>query len=163
MSHSQLQIRPAASSDFVAIVALERATQNAPHWPPAAYAAILETPDDSIPHRCLLVALKNETLAGFAVGVIPPANAAEPTLAAELESVAVAATARRTGIGRTLCTAVIDWCRFQGATEILLEVRATSAPAIALYVGLGFTQTGRRPHYYRNPDEDALVMHLRLT
>jgi [ribosomal protein S18]-alanine N-acetyltransferase len=160
MSNSQLQIRPAAASDFVSVVALERATQNAPHWPPAAYAAILETPPDSIPHRCLFVALNGQTLAGFAVGVIPPPNATEPTCVAELESVAVDTAHRRTGIGRALCSAVIDWCRSHGATEIILEVRASSAAAVALYAGLGFTQTGRRRRYYRNPGDDALVMRL---
>jgi ribosomal protein S18 acetylase RimI-like enzyme len=46
--------------------------------------------------------------------------------------------------------------------EIALEVRAASAGAIALYATLGFTQTGRRPRYYRDPEDDAVVMRLEL-
>jgi len=155
MTPARLQLRPARVSDLDAILALERATDNAPHWPPAAYAAIL---DDASPQRCLVVAQQEETLAGFAVGLLSPA----PTDAAELESVVVVEDARRNGIGRTLCSAVIDWCRSQRASEVILEVRATSAGAIALYAALGFTQTGRRPRYYRDPDDDAMVMRLDL-
>ena len=81
---------------------------------------------------------------------------------AELESVAVAASARRAGVGRALCAAVIDWCRAQGAQAIELEVRAASSGAIALYSGLGFVVEGRRPRYYREPMDDAVLMRLKL-
>jgi ribosomal-protein-alanine N-acetyltransferase len=80
----------------------------------------------------------------------------------ELESVAVDETARRRGVGRSLCEAVVDWSRGQGAMEIELEVRAGSEGAIALYAGLGFVVVGRRGSYYRNPDEDAVLMQLKL-
>jgi ribosomal-protein-alanine N-acetyltransferase len=43
-----------------------------------------------------------------------------------------------------------------------LEVRAGGAGAIALYEGLGFTVTGRRRGYYREPAEDALLMEMEL-
>jgi ribosomal-protein-alanine N-acetyltransferase len=80
----------------------------------------------------------------------------------ELESVVVADAARRAGIGRVLCGAVIDWCLSQDATEIALEVRAGSAGAIALYQGLRFVEVGRRAGYYSEPEEDALLMRLKL-
>ena len=154
MSGPQVQLCPAVSTDFVAIVALERATEYAPHWSPATYAAMLDA-SGGASKRCIFVALKDESLAGFAVGILQP-----PT--AELESVVVSTNARRLGIGRSLCTAVLDWSRTQGATEIILEVRATSAAPIALYTALGFTQTGRRPRYYRDPEDAALAMCLQL-
>jgi ribosomal-protein-alanine N-acetyltransferase len=81
---------------------------------------------------------------------------------AELESVAVAVTARRVGIGKELCLAVADWCRERGAMALELEVRAGSVGAIALYDGLGFVVAGRRTGYYREPMEDALLMRLDL-
>jgi ribosomal-protein-alanine N-acetyltransferase len=43
-----------------------------------------------------------------------------------------------------------------------LEVRAESGGAIALYTGLGFTVTGRRPKYYQNPPDHAVLMRLDL-
>ena len=144
----KFQLRPARPSDLDAILALERATENAPHWPQSAYAAILE---DAAAPRCLIVAETSDALAGFAVGMIQQS-------AAELESVVVAANSRRAGLGRALCDAVLDWCGSHGATEIILEVRAASAGAIALYQSLGFVETARRPRYYRDPQDDAILM-----
>ena len=159
MTLASLQLRPAVASDLGAILALERTTDKAPHWTPAAYAAIVEDHDS---HRCLVLAEHDRALAGFAVALARLAPDDTVGCIAELESVVVAADARRVGIGRALCEAVCDWCRSQGAAEIVLEVRAASAGAIALYSGLGFEQTGRRPRYYRHPEDDAVVMRLRL-
>jgi len=156
MTDPQFHLRPAIAADLDAVLALERATPLAPHWPPAAYAEILQ----HIPHqRCLFIAEKDNSLAGFAVGLLHP-GASDRT--AELESVVVSANFRRAGIGRVLCRAVLDWCRSNGATELVLEVRASSAAAIALYAGLGFTLAARRPRYYRDPADDALLMRLPL-
>ncbi|HEY4381608.1 MAG TPA: N-acetyltransferase [Acidobacteriaceae bacterium] len=165
MTLPQVQIRPALQTDFVLIVALERATEYAPHWSPATYASLLEAPVTG-PNRCVFVAVKDAVLVGFAVGLmhVLPVESALPQsgIAAELESVVVAANARRLGVGRALCTAVVEWSRAHGAAETILEVRATSAGAIALYTSLGFSPAGRRPRYYRDPGDDALVMRLPL-
>lgn len=180
MTPPQFRLRRAEASDLDAVLAIERATENAPHWPPATYAAIL---DSTATQRCLVLAHAGDSLIGFAVGLIhpapvhpPPVDPAQHGLAspdpansdarqrlAELESVVVAANARRVGIGRALCRAVLDWCRSQGATEILLEVRAASAAAVALYAGLGFTRAARRSHYYRDPEDDALLLRLQVS
>jgi ribosomal-protein-alanine N-acetyltransferase len=152
-----VDIRPADASDLEAIFALERATPTAPHWPRSAYDAILAAGIFS-PRRCLMVASESgkPDLLGFAVGVVHPAGDSE------LESVAVAESVRRRGIGRALCAAVAEWCRLHDARELLLEVRASSAGAIALYAGFGFAAVGQRPRYYHHPDDDAVVMRLPL-
>jgi ribosomal protein S18 acetylase RimI-like enzyme len=49
-----------------------------------------------------------------------------------------------------------------GVTEVILEVRASNFPAVALYGTLGFTETGRRPRYYADPIEDAVLMTVTL-
>ena len=159
MMPRQVEVRQARASDLDAIVALERETEFAPHWPPPAYAAIL---DSTATRRCLIVAEIDARVAGFAVGLMHPALQDSPERLAELESVVVAATARRGGVGRALCIAVIEWCKGRGATGMVLEVRATGAGAIVLYSALGFTQTGQRPRYYRDPVDDALLMRLEL-
>ena len=41
---------------------------------------------------------------------------------------------------------------------LTLEVRASNAPAIALYRKHGFQTVGQRRNYYQKPDEDALLM-----
>jgi [ribosomal protein S18]-alanine N-acetyltransferase len=41
-------------------------------------------------------------------------------------------------------------------------VRASNAGAIALYKLLGFVEAGRRPRYYQDPQDDAVLMRLTL-
>ena len=149
-----VQVRPARQTDLQELFALERSIPAAPHWPRGAYDTILAE-DIFSPRRCLMVAAESG-LQGFAVGVVHPAGDAE------LESVAVAENARRQGIGVSLCAAVVRWCRAEGASELLLEVRASSAGAIGLYTKLGFVAVGRRSAYYRDPVEDAVLMRLPL-
>ena len=148
---SDLVIRAAVAGDLDGILELERAIPEAPHWSKGDYRAALE----GVAKRCVLVAEVNGQLAGFAVVAV----AAD---VGELESVAVAARARRQGVGSALCSAVLEWCTGHGARAMQLEVRAGGAGAIALYEGLGFRATGRRRGYYREPAEDALLMEREL-
>ena len=81
---------------------------------------------------------------------------------ADMMNLAVAPEFRRQGIGEALVNTLVSHLQQKGIIALLLEVRASNAPAIALYQGLGFTQVGRRPRYYRNPREDALIMRKEL-
>jgi ribosomal-protein-alanine N-acetyltransferase len=171
MKGARVELRDGLPWDLDAIVALERATEHAPHWPEATYAAMLgfraADPDQkasAVPRRRLIVAEADDALVGFAVGLVHAAVSDWSSVdrTSELESVVVAADRRRAGIGRALCLAVLEWCRTRGAVEVVLEVRAASAAAIALYEGLGFEPLGRRPRYYRDPEDDALMMRLRF-
>jgi ribosomal-protein-alanine N-acetyltransferase len=45
-----------------------------------------------------------------------------------------------------------------GSDSITLEVRASNAPALALYRRFGFAPSGVRKDYYKDPTEDALVL-----
>ena len=74
---------------------------------------------------------------------------------ADMMNVAVAAAYRRRGIARMLVEELI---RQLDAYQLTLEVRASNAPAIALYESMGFTQVGLRKNYYRMPKEDALIL-----
>jgi ribosomal-protein-alanine N-acetyltransferase len=156
-----LQVRVASASDLGEVIALERSAAEAPHWTEAEYAAIVQVRGDAegALRRCLFVAEAEGQLLGFAVGkVILSATDG----IGEIESVAVGGTARRRGVGRALCEAVVGWCREQGVGEMELEVRAGSDGAIALYAGLGFVVVGRRVGYYEGPNDDAVLMQLRL-
>ena len=153
-----MTVRLASAADLEAVIQLERAIAEAPHWSEAEYAAMLVPMSGSV-RRCLFVAECDVGMVGFAVGKVIGVG---PESSSELESVAVAASVRRAGVGRALCIEVIAWCRAQGAAAIELEVRAASAGAIALYLGLGFVVEGRRPGYYRGPMDDAVLMRLEL-
>jgi len=81
---------------------------------------------------------------------------------ADMTNLAVAQEYRRQGIGETLVNDLVAHLRQKGIIALLLEVRASNAPAIALYQHLGFEQVGRRPNYYHHPREDALIMRKEL-
>ena len=153
-----MTVRLAGTADIEAVIQLERGTAEAPHWAESEYSAMLAPASGSV-RRCLFVAESERGLIGFAVGKVIGSGSESSS---ELESVVVSLDARRTGVGRSLCAAVIDWCRAQGAAAIELEVRAASGGAIALYSGLGFVVEGRRPGYYREPADDAVLMRLKL-
>ena len=98
-----------------------------------------------------LVAVEGETLVGY-VG--------SQTVLGEgdMMNLAVAPDYRRMGVGERLVKALVAALSDKGATRLALEVRASNEPAIALYDKLGFSIAGRRPNYYRNPKEDAIIM-----
>jgi ribosomal-protein-alanine N-acetyltransferase len=53
---------------------------------------------------------------------------------------------------------LLELAREMRATRLTLEVRAGNEAAQALYRGFGFDVVGRRPRYYTDDGEDALVM-----
>ena len=77
---------------------------------------------------------------------------------ADMMNLAVLPAYRRTGIGENLVRVLIGRLSDNAVTSLTLEVRASNAGAIALYEKLGFSQVGRRPNYYKNPKEDALIL-----
>jgi ribosomal-protein-alanine N-acetyltransferase len=95
-----------------------------------------------------LVALEN----GEVVGYVGSQTVLQE---ADMMNIAVADTHRRRGIAKMLVEELI---RQLDAYQLTLEVRASNAPAIALYEALGFKQVGLRKNYYRKPKEDALIL-----
>ncbi len=77
---------------------------------------------------------------------------------ADMMNVAVSLEYRRQGIGEKLVTELIQRLKENKVYALTLEVRASNDNAICLYDKLGFSQVGRRPNYYSNPKEDALIL-----
>ena len=77
-------------------------------------------------------------------------------------NVAVSPDYRRQGIGESLMVALGETLAQKGIESLTLEVRASNEAAISLYDRLGYTQIGRRPNYYTDPGEDALIMRKEL-
>jgi ribosomal-protein-alanine N-acetyltransferase len=67
---------------------------------------------------------------------------------------------RREGIGQQLMITALLSARAEGAVRALLEVRAGNTNALALYKKHGFLVAGIRPKYYRDNNEDAILMNL---
>ena len=76
----------------------------------------------------------------------------------DVMNVAVHPDFRRRGIAESLIIRLVEELKNRGSHALMLDVRASNAPAIALYEKLGFLQVGCRKNYYRNPKEDALIL-----
>ena len=84
---------------------------------------------------------------------------------AEILTLATDPAHRRKGLARALVTALAAGLAAQGVARLHLEVACDNTAARALYDGLGFVETGRRPGYFRDPDgtrRDALLLSLPL-
>src|SRR5260221_3749578 len=82
---------------------------------------------------------------------------------AEIFDVAVDTAHRRQGFASLLLEAVLSTTKVHGANVIFLEVRESNVAALSLYKKFGFSVTGRRSNYYRDPAEAALLLRLNLT
>jgi ribosomal-protein-alanine N-acetyltransferase len=81
---------------------------------------------------------------------------------AELETIAVASQFQRRGLGALLLRALVVELRKEQVREALLEVRASNRAALGFYRGQGFEESGRRVRYYVDPEEDAVLMRLKV-
>ncbi len=134
--------------DFVhveAIAELEKLCFSDP-WP---VEGIL--PELTNPLSNWLVAVDGDRLVGY-IG----SQAVEGE--ADVMNVAVHPNYRRKNIARSLIESLILLLKDKGIHCLSLEVRASNEPAIYLYHVMDFCQVGRRPNYYRNPKEDALIL-----
>jgi len=79
---------------------------------------------------------------------------------AELLNISVAQEQQRRGWGKQLLLAMLELARDRHAVRVLLEVRVSNAPAIALYRATGFSEIGVRRGYYASGQgrEDAMMM-----
>lgn len=80
----------------------------------------------------------------------------------ELRRIGVDPDVRGTGIGRSLLLDVIARADRAGCERVQLEVAQGNVTACSLYRAHGFSSVGRRPGYYRNPPDDALLMDLEI-
>lgn len=140
-----MMIEPMNASHVPQIAQLEKRCFSDP-WSEKSIASELENP-----LSVWLVAVDGGQLIGY-VG--------SQTVLGETDmmNLAVAPEARRHGTGRALVLALVDALTEKGSHSLMLEVRVSNTPAQKLYESLGFSQVGRRPKYYVNPREDALIL-----
>jgi ribosomal-protein-alanine N-acetyltransferase len=82
--------------------------------------------------------------------------------AAEIMTVGVVPSARRSGTGRRMLDALLTEAVGRGAREVFLEVRADNDAARAMYRAAGFAEIGLRRGYYAGGKVDAVTMHKDL-
>lgn len=138
------EVRVAVPRDFPSIAALQVRCNPLPWGPNLVRSSILAP-----------------TTAAVVVG---PEGAVSAYLIAErlaeewhVLDIGVTPEQRRRGLGRAVLTAFLDMAD-RVRLPVTLEVRASNAPAIGLYLDSGFSTHGRRPRYYSDNGEDAEIM-----
>jgi ribosomal-protein-alanine N-acetyltransferase len=97
------------------------------------------------------VALTDGEVQAYILGrIIPPEG--------EIYRIATAPNKRKRGIAYRLLDYAVKCERGRGLEILFLEVRSKNIPAIALYKAYGFRDMGIRKNYYKNPDDDAVIM-----
>ncbi len=66
----------------------------------------------------------------------------------------------RQGLGQVLLYSLLLTAWERGLERATLEVRASNLAAITLYQKFGFKTAGKRPRYYKDNGEDALILWL---
>jgi ribosomal-protein-alanine N-acetyltransferase len=151
---SSITIRAMKATDIDRVVEITSGLDHAPQWPTRVYEAALS---EFSPTRIILVAEEAGAgvVVGFAVAVMVPPEA-------ELESIAVSASYQRQGVARSLFESIMaEFSRVQ-VREVVLEVRNSNEEARSFYTSLAFVEEGRRPGYYADPVEDAILMRLNV-
>ena len=144
-----MNIREMKREDVPAIAELEKLCFSDP-WSESSIASEL---DNRLSYW--LVAEDNGKIAGY-VGSQSVLDAAD------MMNLAVSPDYRQQGVGQALVKELVCHLQENRVIALLLEVRVSNTPAISLYEKLGFVQVGRRPKYYHNPREDALILRKEL-
>lgn len=151
MTHANgLRIRPMTPDDIPAVVAIDRASFPLP-WSEASFRSELTANEAA--H--LIVAELGEDpsskVAGYAGFWLVVDEA-------HLSTLAVHPDLRRRGIGDRLLVEAMHQAASRGAEMMTLEVRPSNDEARRLYARHGFHVVGRRPRYYKDNQEDAVLM-----
>ena len=133
------------------IHAIERASFTLP-WPREAFVELLD-PSSAYATGAMVDAR------GEILGYVVYCEVADEL---QILNIAVDPSARKRGVGARMLETLHRQAIANGRTQSYLEVRETNAPAIALYEKFGYKAFMRRPKYYPDTQEDALLMRARL-
>ncbi len=145
----KVHIRKMTVEDVPVVAQLDRMSFSL-SWP--EYAFYYEV-KDNFAARCFVAELEDRKVIGMIVSWI---------ILDELHiaTIAVHPDYRRQGIGELILTKALQDGREAGTRHALLEVRAGNEAAQNLYRKFGFKAVGKRPKYYKDNGEDAVLMNL---
>ena len=143
-----VDIRKMTVEDIPTVVALDQISFSMP-WPERSFRFEVTANPAS---RCW-VAEVDERIAGMIVAWLFVDEVHIATLATHPDF-------RRQGIARQLLLHVLNLAVQEGAVSSFLEVRAGNVAAQDMYHKFGYRESGRRPRYYKDNNEDAILMTL---
>lgn len=143
----EVTLRAARPGDIETFLVLERESPEASQWSAEDYQQTLR-------HQSTLSLVAEdpaeERIEGFVLGQVAAGEM-------EILNFAVAPASRRRGLGRQLLQEALTQAAARGASRCWLEVRASNQAAMLFYQSQGFRELYRRPSYYSDPVEDAVV------
>ena len=140
--------------DVPAAHALDMACFSLP-WPESAYHFEVSRNPDSLP---LVIEIGSDQGEWRLAGLIVIWLILDE---AHIGTIAIGADYRRMGLARKLLGEGLFMSHEKGAIAAYLEVRRGNMAAQALYHQFGFTIEGVRPRYYKDNQEDALLLTLK--
>ena len=143
-------VRAMRDQDIGAVSAILRSAAEAAEWSEESLRDCLSWED-----AISLVSESGGKVTGFLIGRRVHEEA-------EILNIAVLPEYRRRGEGSKIFAAAFEEFRKKKVRRVFLEVRESNSGAIAFYKKHRFSELTRRPHYYRNPDETAVVMEREL-
>jgi ribosomal-protein-alanine N-acetyltransferase len=143
-----LIIRKMTLDDIPAVIDLDQKSFSLP-WPERSFRFELT---DNPASRCWVAELDGKVVAMIVVWLI--------VSEAHVATIATHPDFRRQGIAERLLSHALRYLMEEGAVSSFLEVRESNAAAQAMYRKFGYEETGRRRRYYRDNDEDAILMNL---
>ncbi|HKY52993.1 MAG TPA: ribosomal protein S18-alanine N-acetyltransferase [Anaerolineales bacterium] len=141
-------IRKMILDDMEQVIAIDRMSFSLP-WPERSFRFELT---DNPASRCWVAEMDGK-LVGMIVAWLIVDEVHVATIATHPDF-------RRQGIAKRLLSHALRELRNEGAQSSFLEVRASNFAAQDMYRKFGYEQSGIRPRYYRDNDEDALLMTL---
>lgn len=147
----KFQIRKMTLDDLAQVIAIDRASFSLP-WPERSFRFEIT---DNPASRCWAVEMDGQIIGTLVLWLIMDE--------AHIATIAIHPDYRRQGIGQALLLHALKSSIEEGATSSFLEVRESNLAAQTMYRKYGFVATGRRMHYYKDNEEDAILMTANLT
>ena len=144
-----LQIRKMTLEDVPTVLVLDQISFSLP-WPERSFRFELT---ENTASRCW-VAEVDGRIVGMVVGWLLVDEMHIATIATHPDY-------RRQGIASKLLLHTLLKSMDEGALTSFLEVRESNLAAQEMYLKFGYEKTGRRKRYYRDNDEDAILMLLK--
>jgi len=143
-----VMIRKMMLDDIEQVVAIDRVSFSLP-WPERSFRFELT---DNPASRCWVAEVDGKIVGMIVVWLIVDE--------VHVATIATHPEFRRQGIAKNLLSYALQYMSTEGAQSSFLEVRASNLAAQDLYRKFGFEESGVRRRYYRDNDEDAILMTL---
>jgi len=141
-------IRRMTLEDVTAVIELENLSFSLP-WPERSFRFELTENSAS---RCWVVELDGKIVAMLVAWLMVDE--------AHIATISTHPDVRRQGIAKKLLAHALQYMKSEGAVSSFLEVRAGNVAAQEMYRKFGYKVSGRRKRYYKDNDEDAILMAL---